>query len=75
MGLGRVFITLGAIFFLIGMLLLLGERLPGGLPLQLGRLPGDIQIRGKYGVFYFPLVTCLLASLVLSFLFWLFSRR
>jgi Protein of unknown function (DUF2905) len=42
--------------------------------LGLGRLPGDIVIRGEHGGFYFPVVTCLLVSLVLSALFWLISR-
>jgi uncharacterized membrane protein len=42
--------------------------------LGLGRLPGDIVIRGEHGGFYFPMVTCLLVSLVLSALFWLIGR-
>ena len=42
--------------------------------LGLGRLPGDIVIRGEHGGFYFPLLTCLLISLVLSALFWLIGR-
>jgi hypothetical protein len=42
--------------------------------LGLGRLPGDIAIRGEHGGFYFPLVTCLLISLVLSLLFWLAGK-
>jgi hypothetical protein len=42
--------------------------------LGLGRLPGDIAIRGEHGGFYFPIVTCLLVSAVLSLLFWLAGR-
>jgi len=42
--------------------------------LGLGRLPGDIVIRGEHGGFYFPIMTCILVSLVLSALFWLFGR-
>ena len=42
--------------------------------LGLGRLPGDIVIRGEHGGFYFPIVTCLLISLILSVLFWLIGR-
>ena len=42
--------------------------------LGLGRLPGDIAIRGEHGSFYFPIVTCLLVSAVLSLLFWLAGR-
>jgi hypothetical protein len=42
--------------------------------LGLGRLPGDIAIRGEHGGFYFPIVTCLVISLVISALFWLIGR-
>lgn len=62
---------LGALLFAIGLLLWIGER----SPLRIGRLPGDIVIRGKSGVFYFPLVTCLLLSLLGSLLLWLLNRR
>jgi hypothetical protein len=64
-------IVLGAILIVAGLLVLAGER----LPVKLGRLPGDIVIRGKYGAFYFPVVTCLLISVVLSVVMWLFGRR
>ena len=42
--------------------------------LGLGRLPGDIAIRGEHGGFYFPIVTCLAVSLVLSLIFWLAGK-
>jgi hypothetical protein len=42
--------------------------------LGLGRLPGDIRVQGEHGSFYFPIVTCLVISIVLSFLFWLLRR-
>jgi hypothetical protein len=42
---------------------------------KLGRLPGDIEIRGKNGVFYFPIVTCLIVSAILSLVMWLIGRR
>lgn len=71
MTLGRTLIAIGAIFVLVGLLLTLGAR----LPLRLGRLPGDILIRGRNSVFYFPLATCLLLSLALSGVMWLLNRR
>jgi hypothetical protein len=43
----------------------------GRLPLRLGRLPGDISYRGKNSSFYFPVVTCLILSAVLTVVFWL----
>jgi hypothetical protein len=42
--------------------------------LGLGRLPGDIQIRGAHGAFYFPITTCILLSIVLSLILWLINR-
>lgn len=64
-------IGFGALLIVIGLLVSLGER----LPIRFGRLPGDIIIRGKHGAFYFPIVTCILISAVLSLVMWLFSRR
>lgn len=40
----------------------------------LGRLPGDIRIETENGGFYFPLVTCLVISVVLSLVLWLLRR-
>jgi hypothetical protein len=40
----------------------------------LGRLPGDIRIETESGGFYFPIVTCLVISVVLSLVVWLFRR-
>jgi hypothetical protein len=42
---------------------------------RLGRLPGDIVYRSKNVTFYFPLVTCVLLSLLLTLLFSFFRRR
>jgi len=67
---GRTLIALGLILVVLGVILTLGEK----LPIRLGRLPGDIVIRGKNSAFYFPIVTCLLLSGVLTLLLWLFGR-
>ncbi|HXE76055.1 MAG TPA: DUF2905 domain-containing protein [Candidatus Xenobia bacterium] len=69
--LGRALLLFGLVLAGLGLLLMLGPKLAG----RLGRLPGDIVIRGENFTFYFPLVTCLLVSAILSLLFWLFSRR
>jgi hypothetical protein len=68
---GRLLINAGILLVVVGLVILLGER----LGIRLGRLPGDIQIQGRRGGFYFPIVTCLLVNAVLSLLAWLFSRR
>jgi hypothetical protein len=42
--------------------------------LGLFRLPGDIKIQSQHGTFYFPIVTCIVLSIVISLLLWLFRR-
>ena len=71
MGIGRALIYVGAALIVLGLLLTFGDK----LPLRLGRLPGDIEIRGKHSVVYFPIVTCIVLSVVLSLVMWLFGRR
>ena len=71
MSLGRMLIVLGVIIVALGVIVSVTDR----LPIRLGRLPGDIVIRGKHSVFYFPIVTSLLVSLILSLILWLFNRR
>jgi Protein of unknown function (DUF2905) len=66
---GKWLILGGLILAAIGGLFLLG----GKLPLRLGRLPGDIAIEGRRGSFYFPVVTCILLSVVLTLVMWLVS--
>jgi cytochrome c biogenesis factor len=66
---GRLLLVGGILLAAVGGLLLIG----GMLPLRLGRLPGDIAIEGKRGSFYFPIVTCILLSVVLTVVLRLFS--
>ena len=67
--LGRMLILLGVFIILIGVLLLVGEKIP-----WIGRLPGDIIIRKKNVTFYFPIVTSILISIILTMLFTLFRK-
>jgi Protein of unknown function (DUF2905) len=67
--LGRGLLILGGIAVLVGAFL----YFTGRLPLRLGRLPGDIVHRGEHTTFYFPVFTCLLLSIGLSLIFWIFS--
>jgi ribose/xylose/arabinose/galactoside ABC-type transport system permease subunit len=69
--LGKFLVVLGGVIVIAGAVLLLAAR----FHLPLGRLPGDFVYRGKNTTFYFPLTTCILISLVLSLILWLFSRR
>jgi len=68
--LGRILILLGAAAVLVGVLLVLAPRIP-----WLGRLPGDVLIRRGTFTFYFPLVTCIVVSLILTLILNLFGRR
>ena len=68
--LGKLLLFLGGIIILIGAALLIAGR----FHLPLGRLPGDFVIRGKNSVFYFPLATSIILSIVLSLIVWLFNR-
>lgn len=67
--LGKLLILFGIFLVLIGVLLLLSDKLP-----WIGRLPGDIVIRKDRFTFYFPLATCILLSLLLTFLFWILRK-
>ena len=68
---GRLLILIGVGFVVAGALVMLGDR----VGIRIGRLPGDFVFRGKNTTFYFPLVTCLLLSLVLTLIGWLVNRR
>jgi hypothetical protein len=68
--LGKGLIWFGAILVVIGLLLVAGGR----IHLPIGRLPGDIVYRGKNTTFYFPLVTSILLSIVLSLIFYLVGK-
>ena len=68
--LGRALLILGAVSVVVGAVLYFGIR----LPFRLGRLPGDIIHRGEHTTFYCPIVTCLVVSIAVSILFWLFSN-
>ena len=63
-------IVLGLVLVAFGLLLTFGGR----LPFRIGRLPGDIVLHGKNSTFYFPLATCLIASLLFSLVMWLVRR-
>ncbi len=65
MNAGKILIISGIVLIGLGVLWTLGARI------GLGRLPGDIVIRGERSVVYFPVVTCLVLSVVLSLALWL----
>ena len=68
--LGKILIFLGVLLAVFGVLLMFGGR----LRLPIGRLPGDIVYRGKNTTLYFPIVTSIVISIVLSIAFYLIGR-
>ena len=70
MDIGRVLIVVGAAILLIGVVVVLGSKV--GLPL--GRLPGDITYHGKNSVIYFPIVTSIVVSILLTLILWVVGK-
>jgi uncharacterized membrane protein YidH (DUF202 family) len=68
--LGRFLVIAGVLLVAVGLLLMAGAKFSF---FGLGRLPGDIAYKGKNVHFYFPVVTCLVLSVVLTLVFWLIS--
>ncbi|HXR76688.1 MAG TPA: DUF2905 domain-containing protein [Bryobacteraceae bacterium] len=71
MGFGKLLIAAGLVLVFLGVVVVLISR----TSLPVGRLPGDIVWRGRHTTFYFPLVTCLILSAVVSLVLWLIGRR
>ena len=67
---GRTLLLLGAVLIVVGALLYFG----GKLPFRFGRLPGDIVHRGRDTTFYFPLVSCLVISVLISLILWIINQ-
>ena len=68
--LGRMLVFVGGLLLVIGLVLILA----GKINLPIGRLPGDIVYRGKNTTFYFPLMTSILLSVILSLVLYFVNR-
>ncbi|MEO8350979.1 MAG: DUF2905 domain-containing protein [Chthoniobacteraceae bacterium] len=66
---GKTLVVIGLVIVVLGLIL----WKTGGVG-PLGRLPGDIAIKGEHSQFYFPIVTCLIISALLTLVAWLFRR-
>ena len=69
-GIGKTLIIIGLFIVVLGLIIMFFEKLPFGL----GKLPGDIYIKRDNFVFYFPITTSILISIVLSLIFILLSK-
>ncbi|MCB9771200.1 MAG: DUF2905 domain-containing protein [Candidatus Omnitrophica bacterium] len=68
--LGKTLIIIGAFILFIGVVVMFVGKIPG-----VGKLPGDFLIKKDNFTFYFPLSTCILLSVVLSLILYLFNKR
>ncbi len=68
--LGRMLVFVGGLILVLGIVLILA----GKVNLPIGRLPGDIVYRGKNTTFYFPLMTSILLSIILSLVLYFVNR-
>ncbi|HEX4578695.1 MAG TPA: DUF2905 domain-containing protein [Candidatus Dormibacteraeota bacterium] len=66
---GRVLLVAGIAVALVGAFLMLGGRVP------FGGLPGDISVQGRNASFFFPVVSCIVISLVLTVVLNIFLRH
>ena len=67
---GRTLIIIGLLLVVAGVVISVAGRF-----IPLGRMPGDIVVRRPNFTFYFPVVTSILLSLLLTLVMWLFQRR
>jgi hypothetical protein len=66
---GKILVIIGLVIVIIGVLVIFK------VPIPFGRLPGDIAIKGEHFQFYFPIVSSIIISIVLSLLFYLFLGK
>ncbi|MEN2995208.1 MAG: DUF2905 domain-containing protein [Thermodesulfovibrio sp.] len=67
---GKFLVIIGTITVVIGLILMFAGKIP-----LIGRLPGDIVIERKNFVFYFPLATSILLSIIISLILYLLSKK
>ena len=67
---GKIIIVVGLGLVVLGLIFMALQRIP-----FIGKLPGDLYIQRKNFSFYFPIATCILASIVISLLLWIFTRK
>jgi len=67
---GRIIIFIGLLVVVIGFVFVLGSKLP-----FIGKLPGDIAIEKRNYSFHFPVTTCIIISIILSFVLWFLNKR
>ncbi len=67
---GKALIVIGIVIVIVGIIVTFGPKIP-----YIGRLPGDILIKRENFTLYFPLATSVIVSVILSVIFYFFTRR
>jgi len=67
---GKSIIAIGVVLIIIGVIMTMAGKIPG-----VGKLPGDIFIKKENFSFYFPLTTCVLLSIILTLIMYLFGKK
>lgn len=67
---GKALIVIGIVIVIVGIIVTFGPKIP-----YIGRLPGDILIKKENFTLFFPLATSLIVSIILSVIFYFFTRR
>jgi hypothetical protein len=68
-GLGKTMLIIGSIIMATGVLILIFGKIP-----FIGKMPGDIAVKGKNWSFYFPLASSILLSIILSLILYLIRK-
>ena len=66
----RIFIFIGCLFIFLGVVVWIFSKVP-----FIGRLPGDLVIKRETWSLYIPITTCILISVILTVLMWLFAKK
>ena len=66
--LGKILILFGVVILVIGITITIFPKIN-----FFGKLPGDISLKGEHFSFYFPIVTCIIISVILTLLFWVIN--
>jgi hypothetical protein len=67
---GKILIFIGLLLAILGFVFIFGNKVP-----FIDRLPGDIAVERRNYSFYFPVTTCIIISVVISFILWFFNKK
>jgi len=69
-GFGKILVIVGLLLAILGLIFIFGNKIP-----FIGKLPGDIAVERRNYSVYFPVTTCIIISIVISFILWFFNKK